>query len=294
VNESLLRKAFEFAPYTSVSAIAYGLEHSPKFTLSLLNGLMFAAASDYQAHLEERDFANKFSTLMADCGPWQHGPETARRSRASLDRLPATTQGVTLLDPYYFDHSMIYSDDSYCEGGSQLFSHAYRLHPCGVFALNYDPRREDDTTLVDAVLCMAYLRGTDLWGKPLLFNAMWKEGLPLGSACAFKIPRWGTLRRALEVDGKVPVLEMLKLQCEIAVATAGATKAEIESVIRRFGGAETLPTPVERGFPNLTGSVWFGSEPFPALSNFEYELVGADYKQRRVSVPLWFRPARGV
>jgi hypothetical protein len=56
-------------------------------------------------------------------------------------------------------------------------------------------------------------------------------------------------------------------------------------------GDEVLPTPVERGFPNLAGTVWFGAEPFPAL-DFELQLIGADFRQRKVSVPLWFRPSR--
>ena len=88
---------------------------------------------------------------------------------------------MTLLDPYYFDHTMVYSDDGYREGDSQLFTHAYRLHPCGVFALNYDPRRDDDSTLVESAICIAFLRGTDLWGKPFLFNAMWQRGFRLAS-----------------------------------------------------------------------------------------------------------------
>jgi hypothetical protein len=38
---------------------------------------------------------------------------------------------------------MIYMDRGYMEGDSRLFTHAYRLHPCGVFALNYDFRRQE-------------------------------------------------------------------------------------------------------------------------------------------------------
>jgi hypothetical protein len=78
----------------------------------------------------------------------------------------------------------------------------------------------------------------------------------------------------------------------MAVQTGGAGAGEIEHVIHRFGGIECLPTPVEKGFPNLAETIWFGDEPFPALSDFEYQLVGADLKQRKVSVPLWFRPSR--
>jgi hypothetical protein len=85
---------------------------------------------------------------------------------------------------------------------------------------------------------------------------------------------------------------MLQSLCEQAVVTGAATRPEVEVVIRRCGGAETLPTPVEQGFPNLAGTVWFGSEPFPALGDFEIQLIGADFRQRKVSVPLWFRPSR--
>ena len=52
---SLLNKAFRLAPLTSAASIAYGLEHAPKFTISLLNGLLFAAATDYHAQLEDQD-----------------------------------------------------------------------------------------------------------------------------------------------------------------------------------------------------------------------------------------------
>jgi len=291
MEESLLNKAFRLAPLTSAAGIAYGLEHAPTFTINLLNGLLFAATTEYQAQLEDQTFAHQLATLMASCGPWQYGPETASQSRASLERLPAGEPAVTLLDPYYFDHTMVYSDDGYREGDSQLFTHAYRLHPCGVFALNCDPRRDDDSTLVESAICIAFLRGTDLWGKPLLFNAMWQEGLPLGQSCAFEMPRWGLLRRAVEVEGVNPILLMLQCLCEQAVTRGAATRPEVEVVIRRCGGAEALPTPVERGFPNLVRTVWFGAEPFPAL-DFEIQLIGADFRQRKLSVPLWFRPSR--
>lgn len=88
-----------------------------------------------------------------------------------------------------------------------------------------------------------------------------------------------------------PILLMLQSLCEQAVTTGAATRPEVEVVIQRFGNAETLPTPVERGFPNLAGTVWFGAEPFPAL-DFELQLIGADFRQRKMSVPLWFRPSR--
>jgi len=91
---------------------------------------------------------------MSACGPWKHGPNTASQSRKALEQLPATTQGVTLLDPYYYDHTMTYSDDSYREGNTQLFTYGYRLLPCGVFALNFDPRKEHGAMLVESVICV--------------------------------------------------------------------------------------------------------------------------------------------
>ena len=54
MEESLLNKAFRLAPLTSAACIAYGLEHAPKFTISLLNGLFFAAATDYHTQLEDQ------------------------------------------------------------------------------------------------------------------------------------------------------------------------------------------------------------------------------------------------
>jgi hypothetical protein len=279
---------------TSTAAIVYGLEHAPTFTISLLHGLLFATATEFHTRIEDENFAHQLHDLMSKCGPWQYGPETASQSRASLERLPAREMTTTLLDPYYFDHSMIYADRSYKEGNSWLFTHAYRLHPCGVFALNYDFRRGDEgvSTLVESVICVAFLRGTDLWGNPSVFNAIWQEGLPLGHGCAFEMPRWGFLRRVTESEGIDPILRMLQVLCEHAVATQGATKAEVEVVIRRAGGTEVLPTPVERGYPNLADTVWFGSEPFPPLKDFELQLIGADFRQRKQSVPLWFRPSR--
>src|ERR1700716_2976292 len=106
------------------------------------------------------------------------------------------------------------------------------------------------------------------------------------------MPRWGLLRRVTEAEGIDPILRMLQVLCEHAVATQGATKAEVNVVIRRAAGEEVLLTPIERGFPNLAGTVWHGAEPFPALGDFEIQLIGADFRQRKVSVPLWFRPSR--
>lgn len=101
----------------------------------------------------------------------------------------------------------------------------------------------------------------------------------------------GTSSTRCRAEGVNPILLMLQSLCEQAVTTGAATRPEVEVVIRRCGGAESLPTPVERGFPNLAGTVWFGAEPFPAL-DFELQLIGADFRQRKVSVPLWFRPSR--
>lgn len=291
MSESLLRKAFRDAPLTTAATAVYGLEHAPRFTLSVFNGLLAAEVVDHVAGLEERAFAKQLSELMGTCGPWKLGPDTASQSRATLERLPTGTKGTTLLDPYYFDFSMVYADDSYED---DLFTYAYRLHSCGVFATNYDPMK-DDALLVDAAVCFAYLRGTDLWGKPHRFTAIWKEGLPLGGACAFSIPRWGVLRReAAAEESTNSLLALLRHQCEEALATKGATEPEIMTVLRRVNGEETLPTPVESGFPNLSGTVWHGAEPFPALENFELELIGADHRQRGQSVPEWLRAARGA
>ena len=219
-------------------------------------------------------------------------PETASQSRASLERLPVGRHGVTLLDPYYFDHSMVYSDDSYCEGNIQLFTHAYRLRPCGVFALNFDPRRDRRHTGR-----VRDLRRLSSWHRPLGKAALVQRDVAGGPSTGVHLRiRDAALGHSqtgrVEVEGRNPVLELLKLQCEMAVETGGAAKAEVEPVIRRFGGAENLPTPVERGFRNLSDTVWFGEEPFPSLNDFEYQLIGADLKQRKVSVPLWFRPSR--
>jgi hypothetical protein len=60
MNASLLRKAFEAAPISTTPAIAYGLEHSPRFTLSALNSLVFAAATQYHSELEDRLFADNY------------------------------------------------------------------------------------------------------------------------------------------------------------------------------------------------------------------------------------------
>ena len=277
----------------STAAVAYGLDHAPKFTINALHALLFAAFSDYQEQAEQKKFVDQFMGLMAARGPWQYGPEAALLSRAALDRLPASTRSITLLDPYYFDHSMVFTDDSCRDGGAQLFAYAYRLHPCGVFALNYDPRQKDNDLLVGSVICSAYFIGTDLWGKPLLLYATWQEGLPLGSGCAFDMPRWGFLRKAEEYgEGSVARTFLMNIG-RLANATGGATSAEIDVVMRRIDGTEKLPTPVERGFPNLADTIWFGSEPFPALENFEQALIGADFQQRKESIPLWFRAARG-
>jgi hypothetical protein len=62
VDESLLSKAFRLAPLTSTAAIAYGLEHAPRFTISALNGLLFAAATEHNARLEERTFQRQLVT----------------------------------------------------------------------------------------------------------------------------------------------------------------------------------------------------------------------------------------
>ena len=76
---------------------------------------------------------------------------------------------------------------------------------------------------------------------------------------------------------------MLQLLCEHAVATKGATKAEVEVVIRRAGGEEVLPTPVERGFPNLARHCLVRRGAIPGA-----ERLRASTDRRRLS------PAQGV
>lgn len=143
---------------------------------------------------------------------------------------------------------MAYGDDTSREGDAQLFSQAYRLRPCGVLAVNFDPRRDDESVLVDSVVCVAYLRGSDLWGRPELFWAMWQEGLPLGADCLFEMPRWGRLRRANTANTRHAVMQMLEHQCSLALECGGASPDETADVLARWNGDVTLATPVERGF----------------------------------------------
>jgi hypothetical protein len=299
MDESILSKALRLAPLGTASAILFGLEHAPKFTLSVLNGLATEALSSFIEQREQAEFTRNFTALMAKSGPWPYGPETAALSNAFLAKLPPSRPGVVLLDPYYFDPTMVYGDGDEehqpGEGQTRLYSYAYRLLPVGVFALNYDPRRDDPTPLVQSVTCIAFLRGSDLWGKPLLFTAMWIEGLPLGAQCAFQIPRWGTLRRAADEETRHAAWGVFQVLCQDAVTTDPSSRLAVETTKRRLVDHEILPTPVERGFPNLVGTVWHGAEPFPGLTqnSFEYELIGANFRQRQESVPLWFRPGRG-
>jgi hypothetical protein len=72
MEESLLNKVFNDAPMTSTAAIVYGLEHTPTFTISLLHGLLFAAATDFHTRIEDQNFALQLHDLMSKCGPWQY------------------------------------------------------------------------------------------------------------------------------------------------------------------------------------------------------------------------------
>ncbi len=294
LEESLLGKAFRLAPLTSTAAIAYGLEHAPKFTLNILNGLAMQAMANYVDTIEQRQFHEKLVELMDERGPWRFGIDSAMFSRDEIEQLPSDRPGTVLIDSYYFDHTMVYTDDNYGEGGHRLFSYAYRLNPCAVFALNYDPRRDSSGPLIESVICVAFLRGTDIQGLPLWFTAIWQEGLPLGQGCAFQIPKWGTLRLAGTDEAKQAVLSMFELLCRDALDLGVTVKQKIEYATARMSGRAWLLTPVERGYSNLIDTVWFGSEPFPLLQDFEYQLIGADFRQRGGSVPLWFRPGRGA
>lgn len=291
MNRSLLSQAFRLAPLTSISAVAYGLEHAPKLTLNVLNALAMQAATDYAETAEQEQFNSNMVGLMSKCGPWRFGPDAAKFSRDQVELLPSDRPATALLNAYYFDPTMTYTDDNYGEGGHRLFSYAYRLDPCAVFALNFDPRQDSSGPLIESVICVAFLRGTDIWGRAQFFTAMWQEGLPLGDGCAFGIPKWGILRRAHADEAKAAVLAMFEALCRDATESGVAAKLRIEQATAYMSGKDRLPTPVERGFPNLSGTVWHGSEPFPALEDFERELIGADFRQRRTSVPLWFRPS---
>lgn len=231
----------------TVAAVSYGLEQAPKFTLSVLNGALFAAATNLQARIENQRFAEQLIELMRDCGPWREGPRTAETSRLALDKLPPGREAATILDPYYFDFSMVYGDETAREGDVQLFSHAYRLRPCGVVALNFDPRRDDGSLLIDSVICVAYLRGSDLWGRPETFWAMWQEGLPLGDQCLFEIPRWGQLRRITTEAANNALRQLLERQCSLAVEKEAASVEQAAALMDGFDGKTILPTPVERG-----------------------------------------------
>ena len=291
--DSVFAKAFRAAPLGSTGALLYGLDHAPGLTLAVLNGLAVDALGRFADQLEQRQHATDLSELMSASGPWRFGPEIAQNVRAVFNKIPGDRPGVALVDPYYFDWSMTYTDDTYGEGGNCLFTYAYRLRPGAVFALNYDPRRDTTPVLVESAILIAFLRGTDLWGNPLLFTAMWQEGLPLGAQCAFGIPRWGTLRRAHDDETRRAVGTLFGMLCRDATETDPLAQLAVDQASARMFGTEQLPTAVERGFPNLSETIWFGAEPFPSLESFEYELIGADLRQRRVSVPVWFRPGRG-
>jgi hypothetical protein len=78
MEESLLNKAFRLAPMSIAASIAYGLEHAPTFTISLLNGVLFAAATEYHSRIEDREFAHQLYDPMSGCGRGS----TGRRQRA--------------------------------------------------------------------------------------------------------------------------------------------------------------------------------------------------------------------
>src|SRR5476651_1808476 len=172
MGDSLLSKAFRAAPLGTTGALLYGLNHAPGLTLGILNGLAVDALGTLTEQLEQRQYAANMLELMSKSGPWRFGPEIAHNARQVFDQLPADRRGVAPLDPYFFDWSMTYTEDGYGEGGDRLFTYAYRLRPCAVFALNFDPRPEAMPLLVESAVLIAFLRGTDLHGNPLLFTAI--------------------------------------------------------------------------------------------------------------------------
>ena len=59
MEESLLDRALRLAPMSGAASIAYGLEHAPTFTISLLNGLLFAAVTEYHTRIEDESFVRQ-------------------------------------------------------------------------------------------------------------------------------------------------------------------------------------------------------------------------------------------
>jgi hypothetical protein len=90
MEESLLDKAFRLAPMSSAASIAYGLEHAPTFTISLLNGLLFASATEYHTRIEDENFcrsASRLSVNLWDSSYKKAIPERAPARRAREARI---------------------------------------------------------------------------------------------------------------------------------------------------------------------------------------------------------------
>jgi len=88
MSDSILTKAFRAAPLRTTSAVFYGLNHAPKLTLGILNGLAVDALGTFAGQLERRRHAASMLELMAKSGPWRFDPEIAQNVRQVFDRLP--------------------------------------------------------------------------------------------------------------------------------------------------------------------------------------------------------------
>lgn len=293
MRNASLSRAIRSAPLGSSGLVLAGLEHAPELTLGVLNGLAAWQIGEWGHRVEDQYYQQSLVDLMSKCGPWQYGPETASRSRTEANKLSGDRLQAVLIDPYYFNHALVHIDESEENKEERLVTYAYRLRPIGTVALNYDIRQSDPRPLVESLFCVSFLQGTTLYGDILRYTVLWLEGNPLGAECLFEIPRWGILRAANDPASYAAVWDLFeKIQGDLE-RSGISTKDQIEALRNRFETNSDLPSPVERGFPNLQGTPWFGSEPFPELDNFEYQLIGDDLRYRHVSVPSWFRPRRG-
>lgn len=280
-------------PVGTTGAVLLGLSHAPRLTFDLMAAGATLALGQYADQLEQDQVQNSLKAMMSTVGPWQHGAANAERSQEALRGLPTDARGVVLVDPYYFDQTMRYTDETFGEGDDRLYIYAYRLRPVAVFALNYNPMSDGTPLLVESVVLVAFMQGTDLLGRPSMYTAMWREGLPLGVGCPFSIPKWGQLRRAHDVETHTAALAMFEDLFKQANETHGTSRPVLQDALRSFKGEEFRSTPVEYGFPSLKGTVWYGNEPFPWLDEAEYEMLGSDLRARQINVPLWMRPMRG-
>ena len=281
-------------PLGTTGAVLAGLSYAPKLTFDLMAAGATMALGQYANQVEQDRFKASLHSLMSRMGPWRMGPELAIRSQNALRKMPMDKPGAVLVDPYYYNLTMRYTDETFGEGDDRLYIYGYRLRPVAVFALNYNPMVDGTPLLRESVVLIAFLRGTDLLGTPSLYTAMWREGLPLGDRCPFMIPKWGQLRRAHDVPTHEAALAMFEDLFKQVVETKGSSEEDERDAMRALDNNEFRWTPVEQGFAlALAGTVWYGDEPFPWLDEIEYEMIGSDFRARRESVPEWMRPMRG-